>query len=65
LGGGFEGEWPALQWGRHSVLRRSERLLCHNVARTISHYVFESVNSTGLQRRQTLGFIQLMTNGDR
>ena len=43
------------------VLARS---LCHNFARTICLYVFESVTSTRSQRRQTLELIQLTTGSD-
>ena len=40
-------------------------LLYHNFARTIWHYVFESVKSADLERLKRLGFIQLMTDSDR
>jgi hypothetical protein len=36
-----------------------------NFTRTIGYYVFESVKSTVLERRQTLRFIQLVTGSDR
>ena len=45
------------------LCRLALRLLCQNFARTIGHYMLESVKSTGKKGSETLGFVHLVHNG--